>query len=159
MIFSCAVIATLPDFDFIPGWLIGQPSLFHRGASHSILMAIVVGLTAGFVVKITRRRNFLRVATIVFVLYALHIVLDLFGVDYSQPGGFKVLWPFSDGYYKSSHGIFMNIKHSSTMEGFFGSIFSKHNLKAVIYEFIIFLPPVLFLWGIRSRGKQVRRKH
>lgn len=38
------VLANLPDLDFLPGLLLGDPMYFHRQGRHSITTAIIVGL-------------------------------------------------------------------------------------------------------------------
>jgi len=37
--------AVAPDFDFLPGILIGDPNRFHHGPSHSITAALLFALT------------------------------------------------------------------------------------------------------------------
>jgi hypothetical protein len=34
----------VPDFDFLPGILIGDPSVFHHGVSHSFAFAVSFGV-------------------------------------------------------------------------------------------------------------------
>jgi membrane-bound metal-dependent hydrolase YbcI (DUF457 family) len=147
------LLSNLPDFDFFPGWLIGQPNLFHRGASHSLLLAFVIGLSAGVTVKIVRGGRFVPVLMTVFILYTMHVVLDLFSADYSTMPGFQILWPFSNEYYIAPSVIFTNITRSPIVEEFVPSLFNSHNLRAIVNEVIIFTPPILLLWGLMGREK------
>jgi membrane-bound metal-dependent hydrolase YbcI (DUF457 family) len=152
LVLAFVLLANLPDFDFLPGWLVGQPNLFHRGASHSLFTALLVGLVIGIGARATGWERFLPAATLGFALYASHVLLDLFSVDYSVPRGFEVLWPLSGEHYLTDVGLFMNIEHSPFMEEFFASLLSEENLKAVVNEVVIFLPAVLLLWGLRGGG-------
>jgi membrane-bound metal-dependent hydrolase YbcI (DUF457 family) len=145
--------ANLPDLDFIPGWLVNQPNLFHRGLSHSFFMAGMIGVTVGLVVRLAGRGKALPAAMAVIFLCCFHIILDLFSVDYGTPPGFKILWPFRDEHYIAPNVIFMNITRSPLPEEFFRSLFNTHNLKAVINEIVIFLPLLLLVWGSRGRGR------
>jgi membrane-bound metal-dependent hydrolase YbcI (DUF457 family) len=148
-------LTVLPDFDFLPGWLAGQPNLFHRGFSHSLLMAVIIGVTVGLVVKASGRGKFMPSAVAGFSLYALHIVLDLFSVDHSVPRGFQVLWPFDSGYYIAPYGLFLDITRSPTGDGFFQSLFNSNNYRAIINEVVVFLPALLMLWGLRGRMDRI----
>ncbi len=150
------LFANLPDFDFIPGWIVDQPNLFHRGFSHSFFMACMIGVTVGLIVRLTGRGKALTSATAVIFLCSFHIVLDLFSVDYGTPPGFKILWPFKDQHYIAPNVIFMNITRSPLPEEFFRSLFNTHNLKAVINEVVIFLPLLFLSWGLRGRGQDDR---
>ena len=148
---SFVLLSNLPDFDFFPGWMLGQPNLFHRGASHSLLLAMVIGVSAGVIFKIAGGK-FVPVAVATFLVYTVHISLDLFSADYGTPQGFQILWPFSDRYYIAPSVIFTNITRSPMVEEFVPSLFNSHNLRAVINEVIIFLPPLLLLLGLKGRG-------
>jgi len=54
------LVANLPDFDFIPGFLMDTPNEFHRGLSHSIGLAIVIGIiTSVFITKRVNLKQFL----------------------------------------------------------------------------------------------------
>ncbi len=147
------LLSNLPDFDFVPGWLIGQPNLFHRGASHSMLLAFVIGLSAGVIVKTTRGGKFVPALMTVFILYMMHLVLDLFSADYSTMPGFQIFWPFSNEHYIAPTVIFANITRSSIVEEFVPSLFNSHNLRAMVNEVVIFTPPILLLWGLMGRER------
>jgi len=145
------LLTNLPDFDFLPGLVAGDPNLFHRGASHSLFMALLVGGIVGTLARASGRGRFVPAAVTGWALYTLHIVLDLFSVDYSIPRGFQLLWPWSRDYYIAPTGLFLNITRAYTVQGFFPSLFSSHNLRAVVNELVIFMPAVLLLWGLRGR--------
>lgn len=88
------LFANLPDFDFIPGILMGDPWAFHRGVTHTVFFAALVsGIT--FVVFASRDA---RAATwwagVTFVAVASHLFLDL--LTATPQSGLALMWPLSD---------------------------------------------------------------
>jgi inner membrane protein len=89
------VISLLPDADAL-GFLIGIPynhSLGHRGATHSILFALFVGL-ASYVYASRRKLRTNRTAAFATVVALSHPLLDT--MTYGGGLGCALLWPFSD---------------------------------------------------------------
>jgi inner membrane protein len=96
-----AIAATIPDLDLI-GWPLGiSPSalLGHRGLTHSIPVAVVLGLAATAFLPLARRERI--VATTVLVLAAMtHSMLDAL-TTYAPTG--PAFWaPFSNARYRFS---------------------------------------------------------
>jgi membrane-bound metal-dependent hydrolase YbcI (DUF457 family) len=85
----------LPDFDFVPGILIGDLRAFHHGVSHSLALAVLFGLLVFFFTPRRQKDIALRAGIVAASAYASHIILDLVNVN---PGtrGMPVLWPLSD---------------------------------------------------------------
>ena len=88
------VIAALPDLDVFPPMLLGRSAMgYHRGASHSVLVALAIAGCATLAVKACgcraqRRRLFLVLAACALV----HPLLDyLMGCGPPVP----FLWPFT----------------------------------------------------------------
>jgi inner membrane protein len=86
--------STLPDLDIF-AFRLGiaySDQLGHRGFSHSLLFAIVLGVLAAFLVRYLKTRS-LAAFTFVFLAAASHGLLDML-----TNGGLGVayLWPFSD---------------------------------------------------------------
>src|SRR3990172_11659995 len=44
---AAVIVANLPDADFLPGIMVGWPSRYHHGASHSIVAAMICALAIG----------------------------------------------------------------------------------------------------------------
>ncbi len=127
----CMLMACLPDFDFIPGILLGRVNEIHRLAGHSLFAAIVCGTLAAIVVatvqkKITRhcepeerslpRRQAGNLASLAgawsqissyFFLFAScfssHIILDYFN---GPPKGVALFWPFSSKMYYAPFSLY-----------------------------------------------------
>lgn len=45
--------ANAADMDFLPGFLIGNPNLFHHGPTHALIAAVVFGLLAAAVARLS----------------------------------------------------------------------------------------------------------
>ena len=142
-----ALISTLPDFDFIPGFIVGEPNLFHRGISHSFGFAALLSLVMFlFELRLSRKAP-PRMFWWFFVLYTLHIVFDYFSADTRYPYGQPIFWPIHNTYLIFEHSLFPDIQRSPELNEFIPSLFSLHNLKAVLIEsgFIVGLGGLLLL--------------
>ena len=92
-----AAIAILPDFDLLPGLLLGDPIRFHHGVTHSILWAVVVAWAASRLLwdereEIWRARRFWTLLAVALS----HPGLDLF--NYEEPvvthlAAQRLFWP------------------------------------------------------------------
>jgi membrane-bound metal-dependent hydrolase YbcI (DUF457 family) len=130
-------ISVLPDFDFLPGFLIGQPNRFHHGASHSFAAAFLLFAVLYAVEKWVMKARVPQLAPLVFFLYSLHLIADFFAADTSYPFGEQLFWPFSGRYVISPVTVFLDIRRESSLGQFIPSLFSLHNLKAVIIELVV----------------------
>ena len=97
-------LGALPDLDL----------LFndHRGPSHSVGAAIIVGLVA---LAVTRSVRWSVAATLA---WGSHTLLDWLGNDTFPPIGIMALWPFSHGYYQSSLHLFPAVSRSYWLADF-----------------------------------------
>ena len=146
-----AGVALAPDLDLLL-------PIAHRGASHSIGAAIIVGVVAGalwssaFVLRSasrdgglppsrfrrfagTSRRDAARWAAAVSLAWWSHILLDWLSNDTRPPLGLMALWPFTDQYYKAGIEIFPPVSRR-----YWESRFWLYNLKAAAVELLILLP-------------------
>jgi membrane-bound metal-dependent hydrolase YbcI (DUF457 family) len=102
-------LGNLPDFDFVIGFVLGQPGRFHRGLSHTLMAAIVFGAVVGLVQQ-WRGRDRFRTAAVAFgAAYLSHLVIDFFTIDHRPPYGGQFLWPFSAEYWIAPVTIFNEI--------------------------------------------------
>lgn len=81
-----ATLAVVPDFDIIPGILVGQGAAYHGTATHSIAAVLAVALIARWIAG-------WRWAAVAALGYASHLVVDLL----DDRGRTNVLlgWPFT----------------------------------------------------------------
>ncbi len=137
------VVANLPDLDFLPGFLMGEPNRFHRHyLSHSLGAAIVVGaLLAAFFYR-RRNKKFFSCFLLFFAVYFSHVVLDYFGVDRTNPLGVPMFWPLTSSHFMAPIGLFMSVQKSNDSGSFFQTIFVMHNLLATLWELALLLPVV-----------------
>jgi membrane-bound metal-dependent hydrolase YbcI (DUF457 family) len=150
----CAVLAISPDFDFLPGILVGQPALYHQGVSHSLGFAGAVGLLGAAVLRPAGWKEFTRLWVACAAAYASHMFVDLFSPDERPPYGVPLFWPFADGYWLSPVPLLPGIRHSAstaTPTGeWLASVFSWTNVRAIGVELMV-ASPLLLLAALRRR--------
>jgi membrane-bound metal-dependent hydrolase YbcI (DUF457 family) len=135
-----ALLANAADLDF--GLVFALHSrAWHRGFTHSLAFALVVGLV--FFVSLGRTRA--RRATAYGLAYASHAVLDFATTKFG--GGVELLWPFTSGRFALGLLGLSEIPSRVPPAGI---------VKYIVVEFLIFTPPflALLLWRRRA-GKAV----
>ena len=154
MILFYILCANLPDLDFLPGFLIGEPNRFHHGISHSLGFAVLFGLLVGFFLHWRKNEGFLRNFLVFFSLYFSHLILDYLADDTSAPYGEPLWWPISSKYYISPILIFTDIQRVSSGDrlSFLTSLINLHNLWAITLEIIVFLIILGFIVVIRKKS-------
>lgn len=97
---AAVALANAPDLDFLPGLLVGQPALYHRGVTHTLGAVVVIGIVVGLAFRIFGRRHgtATRAALWVAAVYASHLVIDFFTTNVQPPRGARLLWPLSGEY-------------------------------------------------------------
>jgi inner membrane protein len=145
----CLLVANAADLDFLPGLLIGDPNRFHHGISHSIGFAALFAL-CGSSCRFMGPSFWKNFASL-FCLYGSHVVIDYFSIDTSVPYGVPCFWPVTSAYYIAPAPFFPDIRRSVVASEFFGSLFTLHNLWAVIVESIVIAPILLILRVVRKR--------
>lgn len=139
----------LPDFDFVPGLIVGDPNRYHGGYSHSIGLAVVAALISGLIL-IPQRRC---VIFSVFVAWTVHCLLDALTADGRPPYGVPLLWPVSDQTFHAS--VFASFQHGqegATLREYFRAVFSVSNIRVLLGEIAIALP---LLFGCAAIGRRV----
>jgi len=154
-----AVAANAPDFDFIPGLLVGDPNRFHQLGSHSLLAVVMFALAAGL---FARRwpGQWLPVALWSGGFYASHLVLDMLTFDGRPPYGLPLFWPWSADHFIAPVTPLHGVRHGVPGDGLltvFGNIFSGYNLKVIGAELLLVGPFALFFWWMGARRWRGRR--
>jgi inner membrane protein len=139
LIIFCLIAANAPDFDFLPGLLIGNAARFHHGPSHSIGFAILFGLVAG-VFFLRRLYGFVISAS----LYLSHVLLDYLVLDPSPPHGVPLFWPLSYEYYMAPFAFFPGVVYTPIFSDSILFLFTFHNLLTISTEILFFLPLLIF---------------
>lgn len=140
-LWPCAVailVANLPDFDFLVGFAVGEPGLYHRGFSHTVLAALLFGAMAGILYRRLTGASWLRGAVVFACIYGSHLLVDALTVDARAPHGAQFLWPLSDAYLVSPVTIFGEILvDGSARTPFLRSIFNAQALAVLARETVI----------------------
>ena len=139
-----------PDFDFLPGIVIGEPAAFHHGVSHSLAFAIFFGALVFIYLRSCRERKFAsRAALSGGLAYAMHIFLDAVSANEAAP----IIWPLSETKFGINLNFFGHFHHGGLEHGLW-SVVRWDNVPAIIRELTIIGTPalLLFLWK-QTRGK------
>lgn len=133
------LLANLPDIDFLPGYLVGKPNLYHHYQTHSLGFAAIVA-TLGGLFYWRRRGRFWPYFLLFFTAVSSHLFLDLLTVDSAPPYGMTLFWPFSMQFYHGSWEVFAAVHKSEFSRDFFASLFHPMNLRVVLLELAVMLP-------------------
>jgi membrane-bound metal-dependent hydrolase YbcI (DUF457 family) len=141
------LLANFPDFDFFPGFLLGNANDLHRGFTHSLAAAVFVSLALSFVWRIVP--GFWRSTLVYFAAYGSHLLIDLFTgtrLGWSNTGfGIPLFWPWSKGF-SSPLILIFGVRHKN-----FASLFSLDNIWSCTYELVIFGGITAVILGLRIR--------
>lgn len=145
----------MPDLDFLPGLLIGDPNRYHCGLTHSIGFAALVALVFGLLCREQRRRVMLWS----FVACTSHAALDAMTLDRRPPVGVALFWPLATGRVHLEPALLEGIRHgndAATTAEFVDGVFSKANAKTMMIEALIGGALILVCVGV-SKGAHSRR--
>lgn len=140
----------LPDFDFVPGILIGDLRAFHHGASHSLALAALFGLSVFFFTPRRQRDIALRAGLLAASAYASHVLLDMVSVN---PGtrGVPILWPLSDHQFGLELYLLGYFRYSDRS---IWSVIRWDNISALSRELVVIGSLVLLLLWRERRSTQ-----
>ena len=151
------ILANLPDLDFLPGFLLGEPNRFHHHYwSHSLGAAVVVGCLTALIFCGRDRGRFVWQMLLFSGIYFSHVALDTLSSDLKEPFGVPMFWPFSEAYIVSPVLIFMSIQKVDTSGGFIPSLLTAHNLWAAAWEFLVFAPVVSIMKLMQLRRRRLQ---
>lgn len=84
------LLANLADFDVIPGMLMGNPDLFHRSFTHSLMAAVLCGSAVAGIGRLLKSKiSSFKLFCVSLAAYFSHVFLDAFTGNV-----FFVWWPF-----------------------------------------------------------------
>lgn len=147
--------ANAADLDFLPGLLVGEPSRYHHGVSHSIGFAVLFALGGSLALALLRKEPLGWNFGVLFLLYFSHVGLDYFSTDTTLPYGVPMYWPLSGAYYIAPFAFLPGIRRAETSAEFIPSLFSMHNLWAASVECLLLLPLLLLLVKVRRQTRVV----
>ena len=147
--FLCIFMANAPDLDFLPGILIGRPTLYHHGITHSLGFALIASLVIAGIVSI-RIKPFSQIFSLCFISYLSHIIIDLF--EYSghydlNLSGMPLFWPISKEKLSSPIGLYLAFHYerlpSASIIEWVKSMLDIYNFSALVHEVVLILPFIL----------------
>jgi hypothetical protein len=148
----------VPDFDFLPGFLIGNPGAFHHGISHSLGFALLFGTMVFLVLRYFQYSDIAtRAALMAACAYGFHAVLDAASVNEGAKS-VPLLWPLSAREFGINLHLFGHFHHDGLADGLW-SVVRRENLPALAREFSVMGAPLLLLllWRTRrDRSKTVQ---
>ena len=116
-------LANLPDADFLVGFALGSPGTFHRGISHTVLAALVIGAVLGALACRRSKDRWWRASLVFAAVYASHLLVDAFTIDERGPAGAQFFWPLSTAYYIAPVTVFGEILvDGASRAGFLASV-------------------------------------
>jgi inner membrane protein len=140
-----SLLAILPDSDFILSALAPRVELLeHRGATHSLAVALTVGLVIAFAMSLSGNGDALRWGIIAGAVVASHGLIDTLG---QTDLGVALFWPFSDVRVLAPWHVLPNpALYRPLVTNFFGEL---------VIEAVVFIPAWLYAFWPRRRRAEV----
>lgn len=147
-----AVVAVnFADLDFLPGLLVGDINRFHRSITHSLLAALIFGLTVALIARLLMAPA-VRAGLLAAGLYVSHLLLDFLSGNPSEASGQPLLWPFLNSDVMSPWSPLAGVFHGGPGDGlwqFLETLLSWHNFEVMLVEALVFAPFLLVARGLR----------
>lgn len=143
--------SVVPDFDFVPGVIIGEPAAFHHGISHSLPFAFFFGALVFFIVcRVENMRTAVQTGIMAGLAYASHLVLDL--VSVTEGRGIPIIWPLTSDRFGVNLQLLGHFQHGRLAQGIW-SVVRWENLPALTREAAVLGIPLLFLVWRERRAR------
>ncbi|MEB3281157.1 MAG: metal-dependent hydrolase [Lyngbya sp.] len=148
VLFASVFIANAPDLDILVGIVLrGEPGIFHRQATHSLIVAILIGLLTALIARSVKLKEWNWLGLWTGGVYTSHIFLDLMVADDALPFGVQAFWPFTADYFIFPLTIFGGFNYGgSGLFGFLFSLFTFQNLIFILQEIVILAPCIWLTW-------------
>jgi len=137
-----------PDFDFVPGILMGKMGAFHHGISHTLAFAVLFGALTFSFVRLVDKTVAVRAAMLATLAYATHVVLDFVGVN-EGTRGVPILWPLLDEKLGFNLHLFGHFHYSDIRHGV-RSVVRWDNILPILRE-VAFAGSVMLFFLLRDR--------
>jgi membrane-bound metal-dependent hydrolase YbcI (DUF457 family) len=150
------LLASIPDIDFLPGYLVGNPRAYHWGPAHSLAAAVLAGAAAGLVAS-RFGRSFWRYFLLGGAACTSHLVLDMLLGPGGQSVGLEILWPFSTARFSAPWSVFLMLPRTVDQTGPLRALFSPVALPLMLRELAILGPVCLGAWWVRRLSAHANR--
>lgn len=146
--------ASVPDIDFLLGFLFGDIKILHHEMIHSLGFAVIFSVLVVVVCYITKADRPLLWGGVGLMGYSSHLFLDYLVKDPAPPYGAQFLWPFSKDYYMASFAFFPGFHYLNPDGTILSAVFSLQNVKVFGFELLVFLPIIFFFIFKGMLGKR-----
>jgi inner membrane protein len=126
-----------PDLDFIPGLIVGEFGRFHRGATHSLLAASIIGLVVAWLATRLGWESPQRLGFLAGLAATTHVMLDMLSIDQAYRHGAEVFWPLYRDGVAFPLTVFVDLTHDPTAPTFAQAVLHRHNAFVFVRETII----------------------
>lgn len=140
--------ASAADLDFVAGAVVGEWNRFHQGASHSLVVALGLGLVLASL-PLERLGGWRQRAVLFTALALSHLALDLVTQDARPPYGIPLFWPFSSAYLQAPFSVFPFVRRAS-----WAVILSPANWWGPVVELLVLGPPLALVALHRLRARR-----
>lgn len=146
------IFTNLPDFDYLFGFIAGNPNEYHRLWTHSLGFMFLSGLFVFFLQRVMQGKWGIKWPLLAMALVFSHLVVDYLGVDTRGDVGIPVFWPLISENFISPISIFRDIHKSNSSGNFIQSLFSVYNLWTIIQEILILGTVLVLILFIQKKN-------
>src|SRR5690349_9217002 len=148
---AAVAVANAPDLDYLPGLVLGHPTAYHRGFTHTVGAVAVVAAVAAVVAWRLGTGRGSRAAGWAAALWTSHLVVDYFTVNVGPRSGARFLWPFSARYWIAPVPLLPELVVDEASRGrFFTSIFNAATVSNWLYELRLLVIVVVAVHALRA---------
>lgn len=148
LLLAAALLANLPDMDYIAGIMAGELNLYHHGVTHTLGWISLVSLLVWIPLRSKGAGG--RELSLIFLLLFSHLALDWVTADGKEPYGIMILWPFSDDFFISGIPLLPHLRKAD-----FSELLDPYNFRIMAIELVRTLP--VFLMALEYKLFRGRR--
>lgn len=149
-----AGLSLLPDLDYLLTWPLGLSyDIYHRGFSHSLLFAVVMGFAFAVLERRKEPKCILQCSALYIGVILSHDLLDLATTDARFPfiPGLMLAWPWSVTRFALSASPLTDVYiHGGSITHMTPLYFLWHCTRNSLIEAAVFVPPILLIGRIRA---------
>lgn len=147
------VLANLPDVDFFISWILtGNPNIQHFGWTHTLVFALIVSVSAGWILKL--EPGPWASSLVVLAAVGSHTIIDFFtgpAWGWARTYGIPWLAPLTMEKLFSPLTLFVGPRHKNLDQ-----LLSLHNVLWAVYELALLSPVLLLIHRLNHRPASVR---
>ncbi|MFA5043187.1 MAG: metal-dependent hydrolase [Kiritimatiellia bacterium] len=143
----CVFLANAPDLDYFFGILRGNANYYHQTVTHTLVWIGVTALAIWIYGRLRTRRTGYWPLGLLLALLGSHLLADWLTVDRSPPIGLMLAWPFSERFHHAACAFFPPAAKQT-----WAAVWSLPNLRLILVELAITLPPVILVLWFKYRG-------